>query len=434
MLNIFMKTNKLILYRNHISFLILLICSILIANNSNFNSHPDEYAHIDAFKYFQGKIFNPNYDIDNIVYSPYGWSRVYTNEVVYKIFGNLLFISKFVKVKQYILLRYCNILLLIIFYLYLTLRKIPYFENNNLSALILCFPQLIYLFSYANSDAFGLITSAILCLETLKLTSTIPTKIKTKEVCLFSLLASITLLTKVNYYFSILFCVSIFINYFVNNKYKSAINFQFVKKTVLAISILLFITGPYLILNPILHYNTKINENNMREHRAEIDFRPSSYSYEGLKLYKKNTSIHNLIIERHFIQKTLGSFWGYYGYMTINHTSTFYFLIYGLIFMLCIINLYFYLHFRKKYNHIKLLLYPVSIVISILLLAGIALNSYYNDFQPQGRYLYGAWIPISIAISAFINKEKRALFFTSEVIKSLLIVLSCYSLISKLII
>ena len=64
------------------------LISVSIALNTN-SYHPDERMHIDAFCYFERQWWSPPVNSNEVIYSPYGWSRVYTGEVVYQVYGRL---------------------------------------------------------------------------------------------------------------------------------------------------------------------------------------------------------------------------------------------------------------------------------------------------------------------------------------------------------
>jgi hypothetical protein len=68
--------------------LLAFLISVSIALNTN-SYHPDEWIHIDAFCYFERQWWSPPLNSNEVMYCPYGWSRVYTGEVVYQVYGRL---------------------------------------------------------------------------------------------------------------------------------------------------------------------------------------------------------------------------------------------------------------------------------------------------------------------------------------------------------
>jgi hypothetical protein len=65
-----------------------------ISMQSGYNGHPDEYAHLDAIYYFRNHWWPPDLNADGIVYSGYGWSRLYDGELVYLLYGKLIRVSE----------------------------------------------------------------------------------------------------------------------------------------------------------------------------------------------------------------------------------------------------------------------------------------------------------------------------------------------------
>ena len=60
-----------------------------IALKTRYGVHPDEVAHAHGFLYFEKHWWPPDVNSDDVVYSPQGWSRVYTRELVYIVYGRL---------------------------------------------------------------------------------------------------------------------------------------------------------------------------------------------------------------------------------------------------------------------------------------------------------------------------------------------------------
>src|SRR5438876_4169603 len=61
----------------------------MIAHNSINFAHPDEDVHVDSFRWFQTHWTPPELNAPELHYSGMGWSRVYTGEIVYPIYGKL---------------------------------------------------------------------------------------------------------------------------------------------------------------------------------------------------------------------------------------------------------------------------------------------------------------------------------------------------------
>jgi hypothetical protein len=170
-------------------FLIALavITAYQIARRTAYNVHPDEYIHVDAFCYFENHLWPPNLNSDGLMYSGYGWSRVYDQELVYMIYGKSARLARSIMDSHSWLIpsnpsvdspttllesaspshcqqnaaalaqdyRLFNILLYLI-----TLSVLFYMGWQNpwpllIALLMICIPQVAYLYAYANSDAWG---------------------------------------------------------------------------------------------------------------------------------------------------------------------------------------------------------------------------------------------------------------------------------------
>ncbi len=87
------------LQRQRPRFVYPLLCTLLIAAatfvtlriaiTSDFDVHPDEFNHADAFCYYETHWWPPDLNADGLRYSPWGMSRLHEEEIVYVIFGKL---------------------------------------------------------------------------------------------------------------------------------------------------------------------------------------------------------------------------------------------------------------------------------------------------------------------------------------------------------
>src|SRR2546421_878687 len=94
-----------------------------------------------------------------------GWSRVYTAEIVYPIIGKLargLRAMHVMRDGDFRLYRYLNVALLMLTLSLLMCARSEWLNLPLLGVLLICIPQVIYIYSYANSDAWGVSCSVIL--------------------------------------------------------------------------------------------------------------------------------------------------------------------------------------------------------------------------------------------------------------------------------
>ncbi|MCI5143718.1 MAG: hypothetical protein D3909_18730, partial [Candidatus Electrothrix sp. ATG1] len=183
---------------------------VTMALISDFNTHPDEYVHVTAGKYFSDHTLPPKVGDPTITetYSVYGVSRLHSGEIIYLLAGKYLRLMQPLYLEPFFLLRLLNVLLFgtLVFWA---------FNKKDFRFFLLPFllsPQIWYIFSYFNSDAFatfiGLLAAYQLAGKKSALTSlafseqTQHTWIKIIGV---GLLLGTLLLLKKNFYFLYLF-------------------------------------------------------------------------------------------------------------------------------------------------------------------------------------------------------------------------------------
>ncbi len=133
--------------------------TVVMAATSKRNAHPDEYVHIDAAEYYKHNWLPPQVEDEKVrhTYSHYGFSRLNNHEVYYLFPGKFASIFSEIKVEDYKLFRMFNVLLLLTI-LFITIK----FREARLVAVpLIISPQIWYVFSYCNSDAFGLFMAFI---------------------------------------------------------------------------------------------------------------------------------------------------------------------------------------------------------------------------------------------------------------------------------
>jgi len=113
-------------------------------------------------------------------------------------------------------------------------------------------------------------------------------------------------------------------------------------------------------------------------------------------------SIPSFLLNTDWLELTFKSFWGVFGYMSVELHPV----LYWIIFLLCVVSLVGLVMgvFRRLKNgslHLKSkrmqVLSALAIVVVILIIAAMY-HSYYNDYQPQGRYLFPVIVPICLLL------------------------------------
>lgn len=137
--------------------IVVLTLVTVMAYISHNNVHPDEYVHVAAVEYYKSHWLPPEILSDEIrcTYSSYGVSRLNSDEIYYFLAGKFAWLAD-----NHFLDKYRNNRLFGVFMLLCILMYALKSVAGRLVALpFLVSPQVWYLFSYTNSDAFALLTT-----------------------------------------------------------------------------------------------------------------------------------------------------------------------------------------------------------------------------------------------------------------------------------
>jgi hypothetical protein len=131
--------------------------------------NPDEVYHLDAMVWFYGHAGVPALDTDGLHYSPDGWSRVWNGEFVYLLVGRAAALWHHLTGIQPPLVapRLFNTALLLPLLVPLLWGRSRLFNLPAVGALMAGVPQIVYVFGYANSDAWAILLSMLLLLSAL---------------------------------------------------------------------------------------------------------------------------------------------------------------------------------------------------------------------------------------------------------------------------
>jgi len=374
-------------------FVAVFILVIVMGSISAEKVHPDEYVHLYASHYYMTNWLPPAVDDPSIrhTYSVYGVSRLNKPEVSYFFTGKLAQFLTPLNLPYYLSLRMFNMMLFGIILLYALRRR----EAMIVAVPFLLSPQLWYVFSYCNSDAFALFVTFIAGCQVVlpdSLLNSLLAGEKNKtwigRVFLLGILCSMLFLLKKNYYFFILFVVA----YFVWKNIFSEIQWDrevFFKRIALIVLVAMALVG--LRVGADYGVNGLNRSEKIKHLRAEIAeplFNPNTpLEKKHIYLYRKarGDSLKKLVVHEKWFGKTFRSAFGLYGYFTINATDAYYnfFRWVGLgffgFFVLAIL--------LRAPGAEKLLLFLfLGCAVGLI---GISLwHSWTADFQTQGRYLF----------------------------------------------
>ena len=413
-----------------------------IARRGGFNVHPDEYAHIDAICYYETHWWMPNVNSDGIIYSGYGWNRLYDGEFVYLLYGKLALLNRAVdrlssievsdppallravenlffsarvlgstvcenQIEIYSNYRMFNVWLYLITLMILFGLGLKHPWPLSIALLLLCVPQVSYIYSYVNSDAWGLSMSLLLFVFVLvrreKLLGSWP------YLIVLAILTSLVILSKKTFWLSIPYAYLLLGLGLVEDLriHKSVSVIRYLIRLCLLFALTLLCVAPFKIVYPLSQGNFEERAQEMREERASPGFKPSHPTHIGYRLAERGYSIWS-VANMDWLKLSAASFYGLFGYMSERLPQWLYTIAYGLMFILAattFVNLALLwkeIHFTERF---MILFAPISILLVVL---ASLYNSWVFDFQPQGRYLFAALIPLALLQGGLVCHEPRS--------------------------
>jgi hypothetical protein len=380
---------------SYVPYLLTFVAALILimAGLSQYNKHPDEYVHVRAAIYYQDHWMPPKVCAPETVstYSVYGVSRLNSYELVYFIAGKFSVLFDFLPVPAYIRLRFFNLCLFIIL-IAINIRRPKY---SILFIPLLLSPQIWYIFSYFNSDAFSIFMAIIVSLQVIRPNSLLNRFLNHTggryfdflPCFILGLLFAILLLSKKNYYFFILFILFILFFKVINKEYQEF--WSFVKKTAAILLVSASLIGCRYALDVYVNGIDKAQKiADCREKLAKPAYKPSTSPENrmpGLYLKSKGVSLRDVLLTYRWGEKSFRSAFGVYGYTSISASTRYYHFprIIGLIFLVFVLwSSFFKTDFQTKQV-------VMNAIICIALLMGAALwKSWTSDFQAQGRYFF----------------------------------------------
>ena len=271
-------------------------------------------------------------------------------------------------------------------------------ESILLFAVLCSFlPQVLFLCSYQNNDSLALFAVALIfwCwirghLDGWKISSCVG----------LGLGCGICALSYYNAYGYILCSIPFFL---ISMKLLKKKRSEILKKFVLILGIALLAGGWFFVRNALLHDGDFLGRETIAE-QAEMyameEFKPSSHETpDSLGLSFSETFLDSEEPYVDWVKNTVYSFIGVFSFLTVFMDLPVYvlylaFLILGLVLFLA-------LGIRKDWwkDRGKRLLLLTGFLCMVIPLAMSLYNSYYSDFQAQGRYLMPGLIPLMMMIA-----------------------------------
>ncbi len=379
-------------------FFLYLVWSLVIP----FNKSPDEKMRYDVAQYiFQYKKL-PRGD-DPVLCMKNGWgiSYAFSPYLAYlisavfmhfaSIFGvtgvGLMYVSRLVSV-------FSSVITLIFL---MKLSSAMKFKNKYiLPCLVGLLPEFTFISSYINNDAFAVMSVSIIVYAWY---TGIMSEWDKKSCIYLSVGMSLCMASYYNCYGYLLISFLLFVLFYIYKFIKSRnvkLIGSMVKKGLFMAFFTSVVSGWWFIRNYII-YNGDILGNSYSRNSAIKYALPELNPLNKTSLYEQGFSLKQMLFNKHWIDTSIKSFIACFDYMGIWLKDNIYMIVLLFIFIglvLKIISM-----FRKEYHAGKLAfdtsLFAAAVIVVIL----SVIYSYMSDFQPQGRYLLPAAIPLMIYIS-----------------------------------
>ena len=390
---------------------------IVMAGTSKRNVHPDEYVHLDAAMYYQDNWLPPVMDDPAIqdTYSVYGVSRLNNGEVYYLFAGKFDKLFEGMHIPEPVGLRLFNIFLfgLIIWY------TICHPASRPVALPFLISPQIWYVFSYCDSDAFALFITFLAASQLVDSGSLLHRyllgenrRAKLGGFMVLGALLGLCLLLKKNYMpFTVFFFICLGIKLFFTPEF-----YWERREAILRLVVLLVAACSLYGLRVGLDHhvngpNLSQKKLEMRELLAKPEYKPSApvdKRHIFLQMRERGVTLKEIVTVDRWFEKSFQSAFGVYGYFAISG-STFYF---DMVRWLGV-GLLGYLLF-SIFVHGGWLGWGVTICglgLSVALIGASVYHSWVVDFQCQGRYLF-AIVPImGILCGWFVQCFRQRILF-----------------------
>lgn len=353
---------------------------------------PDEYMRIQIPQWIYKHNMLPHGDEKELINKTWGFSYGFTPylpSLISVLFMKL--VSLITTSSKAILTAARFVSVLSITILWITCTKIGdrLFKRRTmriLFALLCCtLPQFIFLSSYLNNDAFGVMCTGLIVLAWL----TGDQEGWTIKRCLFlAIPIGLLALTYYNDYAFILCSILFFFISIIRQKVPTKTIIQY---TLFIVLIVFLICGWFFIRNAIIHNGDFLGMKSMYacgEKYALPKYKPSHRN----TLAMKHKGFYDAFIKSHWFKNSIYSFIGYFGYMKVRMPDlayTIYKTFIVILFMITIIRCIIERKMPKK-------LFLCLIVCMIIPLLLSMYYSYFTDYQAQGRYVMSALVPLMI--------------------------------------
>jgi hypothetical protein len=374
------------------------ILASVMSLTSDYNRHPDEIHHFEAAKYYVSHFLPPDIGDPEVrnSYSVWGVSYLNYHWIEYFLAGKFMLLVSPLVSNELLAARFWNIALLAGLALFFLWKSRTDDDVLLIASLLLITPQVWYVFSYVNNDAFPLAVSFILAYMVTQLRIE-----RLRDVLIAGLLVGLLLISKTNYY-SFLVFIALWLCYKFPPTDTARLR-KLASIVLIAVSILTFRCALDFYVNgetnfvaaSYLNYvagNFEKQESRLMKYQEEVAepaFKPSTIerdlagTHPDMRLKDKGVSYFDLFTKMNWHRWTFESFVGVYGYMNI-YAPKFYYLAIALLYA-AIGGYVTLVSFKRREALIHLGILTFGAALAVFMSTYL---SWSYAFQPQGRYLF----------------------------------------------
>jgi hypothetical protein len=374
--------------------LAVVTCLILaMALLTKFNAHPDEYLHFETARYFVSHWWPAalNDPVIAPTFSHYGFSYMSDLDASYFLMGKFMALFQGWLVTPEIAGRLFNVLLFVFLAVWVARRL----RTSLAPFILLISPQVWYVFSYVNGDAWALFVAMLIVVQLADQQSALGSYLESKTwsgslqgAVLFALLLALMIMAKRNYYLFLLF-VAFVAGWTALTHRGWPIRVHALQRWTV---VLLLVAGFYFPLR-IAHqalngFDIPRMQLEQAEKYAAPHFKPSEIAAGTgsgrLVLRKQGVPFGELFTERGWLIQSFQSFCGVYRWMSLKG-SDYYYLLMCLLYATLVVLLL--MRMARLSWQDALFTAGVLATASLVVLIS-AYHSWTADYQPQGRYLF----------------------------------------------
>ncbi|WP_446011809.1 hypothetical protein [Candidatus Electrothrix sp.] len=381
---------------------------------SAFSTHPDEYVHVTAGEYFSDHTLPPKVGDPAIrdTYSAYGVSRLHSGEIIYLLAGKYLRLLQPLYLESFFLLRLLNVIFFgILIFLAFTKQDFRFFLLPFLIS-----PQIWYIFSYFNSDAFATFISLLAAYQLAGKKSALTSlffpeqaseqaKYTWIKIVGLGLLLGFLLLLKKNFYFLYLFLFLYFLwkVWLLRPLWNGKKIFHLIMILFIACSVF---GGVRLTDAWINDFNKVALLFQARQQFAEYLYNPNTpieKRHAYLEMRQRGTTLKRFLARDRWGEKSFRTSFGVYGYTQYSGSFSYYDYV-RYIGIALLLTLIISIMYQGQGAGIALL--GISGGTAVLLILMACWHAWTVDFQAQGRY----FLPI-IPMAAVLFYHCRRMIF-----------------------